>query len=177
MKIREESFDEYRTRILKRNCKTRHIPINYSWGSKYIYRSVDKNHIIKSIDECTFLSIIRDINNLLADKLALGNAISIPHLGTFYITSPKVYSTITKDNKFRNYRKIDWYATNKLWYEDPEAEKEKILIKNKQDNSYYIVWNRGRFINCTFFKFRANRSLKAKLKNNINNNVNFCIYL
>lgn len=171
-----ETFDEYRTRILRRSCNDRHFNIKNSWGSKYIYRSVPKNHIFKQFDEATLSAIIRGINNILVDDLAKGIPVSIPHLGTFYVTVKESFY-YKKDGKLHTNRKIDWEATHRLWYEDKDAEKNKILLRNKCDNIYHLTWDRGFFNNCKFYKFRAHRSLKAKLKDNIRNNINILTYL
>jgi len=170
-----ETFDEYRTRILRRSCSDRHFNIKNSWGSKYIYRSVPRNHIFRKYNEATLSNIIRGINDLLSDDLAKGIPIQLPYLGTFYILSLKCFY-YKKEGKVYTNRKIDWAATHKLWYEDEAAEKEKFLLRVKNDISYHLTWDRGIFTNCTFYKFRAHRSLKAKLKNNIKNDVNILAY-
>lgn len=171
-----ETFDEYRTRILRRSCDNRHFDIKNSWGSKYIYRSVPKDHIFKKYNEHILSTIIRSIHEILSDDLAKGIPISLPNLGTFYITAPELYY-YRKDGKLHTNRNIDWFATHKLWYEDKEAAEEKILIRYNNKENFHITWDRGKFHNCKFYKFRAHRSLKAKLKENIKNEVNIFTYM
>lgn len=169
-----ETFDEYRTRILKRNCKNKNFIIKNSWGSKYIYRSVSKNHIFKEFNESTLSAIIRGVNELLAVDLAKGTPVSLPHIGTFYINLPDSYY-YRKNGKLHTNKYVNWKATHKLWYEDKEAEKEKILLR-VNNRVYHITWDRGVFNNNGFYKFRAHRSLKAKLKDNIKNNVDILTF-
>lgn len=174
MKADNEDFKEYQNKLLKRYSK-KNFSIKNSWGSKYIYRSVPKKHILKSVDENTFLDIIRQVNLSLADELAKGTLIKLPHLGEFYITSNAAYYKI-EDNKVKTNRRINWLATHRLWYEDKEAEKDKILVRFTTNNRYHIVWERGAFNNCYFFRFSPTRALKIKLKQNIEDNISIITY-
>ena len=172
-----ETFDEYRTRILRRSTNNRHFNIKNSWGSKYIYRSVPQDHIFREFNESVLSAIIRGINELLSDELAKGIPVSLPHIGTFYISNKEYYYYKRKNGQVVTNKKIDWYATHKLWYEDKEAEQKKILVRYKSRENYHLTWDRGIFNNCRFYKFRAHRSMKAKLRKNIMNDVNILAYL
>lgn len=172
--VESNAFREYQNKLLRRYDK-KQWKIRNSWGSKYIHRSVDKKHILKSVDECTFMAIVRNINKSLADELAKGTPICLPYLGTLYIVK-KNTRTFRKNNRIITTKAIDWKATHQYWFTDKEAEREKILIRKNVSSYYHITWERGAFNNCSAFRFRACRDLKAKLKSNINNDINILIY-
>jgi len=170
------SFDEYRNRLLKRNSKTKNFRIKNSWGSKYIHRSVDKNHILKKVSECDFLHIVRTINNYLVDELLEGKAITIPYLGIFYVNNRELRTFVTKDNRIVTQKPVDWYSTHKLWYTDEEARKEKTIIRFTDNYGYNVVWIKGKFKNKVFFKFTPVRALKLRIIEQAKNNKDLFIY-
>ena len=172
--VESNAFKEYQNKLLRRYDK-KHWKIRNSWGSKHTHRSVNKNHILKSVDECTFLAIVRNIHKSLAEELAKGTPICLPYLGTFYIVNKRTV-TYKKDNKIKTTKMIDWKATHQLWFTDKEAESEKILLRKNNSSYYHITWERGAFNNCSAFRFRACRDLKAKLKSNIRNDINILTY-
>lgn len=174
MEDNKESFDEFRTRLLKKNSK-KHFKIKNSWGSKFIYRSVDKNHPIKQVSECDFLHIIRTVNNYLVNDIINGKAVFIPNIGTIYIKKRRL-KTFVKDNKITTQKKVDWNSTHKLWYTDEQARKEKLLIRFTNDYAYEVKWFQSVFNNRKFFKFVPMRALKIKIKEQVLNNKEIYIY-
>ena len=82
----------------------------------------------------------------------------------------KIESKIKFDgNKVKTNLPIDWDKTLKFWYEDEEAYKNKTLIKAKEKEIFRIYYNKNiaDFINKSFYTFKLNRTLKLKLKHNI----------
>lgn len=172
--MEEIDFIEYQNQLLKRYSKKKG-KIRNSWGSKYIHRSIDKNHIIKKVNETTFLHIIRTINEYLSEELASGTPIRLPYIGTFYIAKKEKLYHVHNDVIY-NDRKINWLATHKLWFVDKEAEKEKTLVRYTDKTIYQIIWEKTFFTNRSSYKFRACRALQAKLKQNLKNNIEVFAY-
>lgn len=64
---------------------------------------------------------------------------------------------------------IDWDRTLKLWAEDEEAYKEKMLVKVEEKEIFKVFYNKGKanYNNKSFYEFEVNRDLKRRLKQRI----------
>lgn len=164
-------MDEFRRKILKVNGPRKH-KIKNSSGVYDSYKWLRKNKwpdIGKPISEHLFYSVVRTVNNHLADLLAAGNDIQLPHnMGRIEIRKyePNIH---IKEGKVIANLPIDWDRTLKLWSEDEEAWKERVLVKMEEKEIFKVYYNRGKatYINKGFFDFSTNRELKKKLKYNI----------
>ena len=168
------SFDEFRTQLLKRNSK-KDFRIKNSLGSKYIYRAVDKSNPLRQVSETDFLHIVRTVNNYLVQELINGQSVTIPFIGIFYIQKREL-KTFIKDNKLITRRKIDWYSTHKLWYEDEQAKRDKILVRFPNTDTYELKWFKLHFKNMRYFKFKLHRTFEAKLREQLKDNKDIYIY-
>lgn len=168
-------MDEFRKKVLKVNGPRVH-KIKNSFGVYDSYKWLRKNRwpeIGKPVSEHLFYSVIRTVNNHLADLLAAGNDITLPHsMGRIEIRKYEANIKM-KDGKVVTNLPIDWDRTLKLWSEDEEAWKERTLVKMEEKEIFKVYYNRGNatYINKSFFDFRTNRELKKKLKYNIKNKL------
>ena len=164
-------MDEFRRRILKVNGPRKH-KINNSFGVYNAYKLIRKNKwfdIGRPVSEHDFYSIIRTVNNLLADFLSKGHNVNLPcQMGRLEIRKYDAKITLQKGKIVTNLP-IDWDRTLKLWSEDEEAYKERTLIKMEEKEIFKVYYNRGKanYTNKSFFAFDINRELKKKLKKNI----------
>ena len=136
------------------------------------YKYIRKNKwfdIGKPISEHDFYTIIRQVNNLLVDELLRGNDVKLPHkLGKLELRKyEKKVSFI--DGRLCTNLPIDWDATLRLWAEDSEAYKEKILVRAEEKEVFKILYNKSKanYNNKSFYEFDANRDLKRRLKQRI----------
>lgn len=166
-------MDEFRRKILKVDSSREH-KIKNSWGIYDAYKYIRKNKwfdIGQPISEHNFYSIIRKVNNLLADRLVNGNEITLPcRMGTLEIR--KFEPQISIDNgKIKANLPIDWDSTLKLWSEDEEAYKERTLVKMEEKEIFKIYYNRikANYNNKGFYEFLVNRDIKRRLKRGIKN--------
>lgn len=164
-------MDEFRRRILKVNGPRKH-KINNSLGVYHMYKFIRKNKwfdIGGPISEHDFYSIIRTINNYLAELLSRGHDINLPcQMGRLEIRKYDAKITLQGDRVITNLP-IDWNKTLKLWSEDEDAYKERTLIKMEEKEIFKVYYNRGKanYTNKSMFEFSVNRDLKKKLSKRI----------
>lgn len=147
--------------------------ITNSVGIRQIYRTLRKNKYygISPISDSDFYLIINKVNNMIASFLSTGEKIKLPQkMGELYIMSrkPKVEFI---DNQLKTNLPINWKETNKLWKEDLDSCKSKILVRYELDKVYmtrYSVIN-ANYKNKTFYAFRTNKNLRMLIHNNVVN--------
>lgn len=164
-------MDEFRRKVLKVDHSRNH-KVKNSIGVYDIYKHIRKNKwydIGQPITEHQFYTIIRQVNNVLADNLLKGNDIVFPNkMGRLEV---RKFEPIIRfdDNKLTVRLPIDWDRTLKLWSEDEEAYKERTLIKVEEKEIFSVFYNRTRanYKNKSFYEFRPNRQLKLTIKKRI----------
>lgn len=121
--------------------------------------------------------IISKFNYRISEKIVGENwDFHIPkRLGTIGIRKRK--PTPKEDEEGNKYipRQVDWYETRKLWAKDPEARKNKKLVKflNKHTKGYFFtvkyMKHRCNFKNTSVYGFKPVRGLKKRLADNVFN--------
>lgn len=113
-------MDEFRRRILKVDGPREH-KVRNSNGVYSAYKWIRKNKwldIGRPLTEHEFYSIVRQVNNLLAEVLLSGGDIILPHrLGTIELRKYDNKITVRGGKVIANLP-IDWDRTLKLWSED-----------------------------------------------------------
>lgn len=164
-------MDEFRRKVLKVDHSRNH-EVKNSIGVYDIYKHIRKNKwydIGQPITEHQFYTIIRQVNNVLADNLLKGNDIVFPNkMGRLEV---RKFEPIIRfdDNKLTVRLPIDWDRTLKLWSEDEEAYKERTLVKMEEKEIFKVCYNKTRadFPNKGFYQLQINRDLKIALKKKI----------
>ena len=163
----KEFSDHVRKRHNKRQAKVRN-----SFGVYDCYKAIRKHQwydIGRPLKEKEFYSIIRGVNNLLADEIANGNEITFPsRMGKLELRKIKTGVSIV-DGKLKNTYPIDWEETIRLWYEDEEARHNSTLLRQETDYIYHVKYCKGEAIyeNKCFYEFTLNRFIKLALRDNI----------
>lgn len=166
-------MDEFRKSILKVNGPRVHRVRN-SLGIYDAYKWIRKNkwlNIGRIISEHEFYTIIRQVNNFLAENILNGEDIVLPHrLGTIELRKYNAEISI-RDGKLVTNLPIDWDRTLKLWSEDEEAYKNRILVKMEEKEIFKVFYNKksANYNNKSFMQFEVNRDLKRRLKQKIKN--------
>lgn len=164
-------MDEFRRKVLKIDEPRRH-KIRNSWGVYQAYKWIRKNKWLDiggPVSEHQFYSIIRTVNNQLAELLSLGHDINLPcNMGRLEVRKYDAKVTLQGDRVVTNLP-VDWDKTLKLWSEDEEAYQKRTLVKREEKEIFKVYYNRGKanYTNKSFFAFDVNRELKKKLKKNI----------
>lgn len=164
-------MDEFRRTVLKIDGPRKH-KVNNSNGVYQAYKWIRKNkwlNIGRPLTEHEFYSIVRQVNNLLADELLQGRDIVLPHrLGRIELRKYDVRMSID-NGKVRTNLPVDWDRTLKLWSEDEEAYKDRVLVKMEEREIFKVCFNKSKalFTNKAFMEFEVNRDLKRRLKQRI----------
>lgn len=164
-------MDSFRRKLLKVE-ESRVHKISNSYGVYDAYKYIRKNKwfdIGQSITEHQFYSIIRGINNLLADSMLEGKDIHLPYkMGVLEVRKYDAKIAFV-DGKLKTNLPIDWDKTLKLWSEDEKAYEERTLIKMEEKEIFKVYYNKFRadYNNKSFYEFAINRDLKKRLKQRI----------
>lgn len=164
-------MDDFRREILKVNGPRKHR-ISNSNGVYSAYKWIRKNKwldIGRPLTEHEFYTIIRQVNNYLADELLQGQDIVLPHrLGRIELR--KYSARVSFENGvLKTNLPIDWDRTLKLWSEDEEAYKDRTLVKMEEKEIFKVFYNKknANYTNKSFYEFEVNRDLKRRLKQRI----------
>lgn len=164
-------MDDFRRPILKVDGPRKH-KVNNSNGVYQAYKYIRKNKwfdIGRPLTEHEFYTIVRQVNNYLADELLHGHDITLPHrLGRIELRKYDARITIN-DGVLKTNLPVDWDRTLKLWSEDEEAYKERTLVKMEEKEIFKVFYNRrnANYENKSFYEFEVNRDLKRRLKQKI----------
>ena len=140
-------MDNFRKTVLKVDGPRKH-KVRNSFGVYDVYKHIRKHkwfNLPRPVTEHEFYTIIRQVNNMLADNILNGEDIVFPHrMGRLELRKKEAYVGF-KDGKLVTNLPIDWDKTLKLWSEDEEAYKERLLIKMEEKDifkvHYIFDWN------------------------------------
>ena len=146
--------------------------VNNSLGVYSSYKWIRKNkwlNIGRPLTEHEFYSIIRKVNNYLAESFLNGQDIKFPHrMGQLELRKYSATFNIV-NGKVKTNLPIDWDRTLKLWFEDEESYKNKTLVKMEEKEIYKVYYNKqlADYQNMVFFEFNVNKELKKSIKRRI----------
>lgn len=168
------SYEEFKKSI--QHTDSRVHKVTNSIGVYDAYKWIRTNkwlNIGRLLTEHEFYSIIRKVNNYLADSFLRGQDIKFPHkMGQLELRKYDARFNIVND-KIKTNLPIDWDRTLKLWYEDEKAYKERTLVKMEEKEIFRIYYNKqlADYQNMVFYEFKANRELKKSVKQRIKNGL------
>ena len=160
-------IEDYVAQVKKVNSK-RKSKISNSIGMNEAYRYYDK--MCGKFSSQNFRKAIHLINLAIQESLARGEDLILPQkMGEFQLRKFNT-SVDLKDGKLITNLPVDWKRTLELWAEDKQAEKEKFLVRLETPSIFRLYYKKQKanYANKSFMQFRTNRSLKQKLKQNIN---------
>lgn len=167
----EQTFDEFRLSIIGTR-KGKQGKVRNSFGIYDVYKHIRKHHwynIGRPVTEHEFYSIIRMVNQLLADEIALGQSVKFPYrMGSLDLRKSEREASF-KDGKLKINYPQDWGSTLRLWHEDVEARKNKIILRMEEPYVYSVKYNKygANYENKCFYGFDTNTFIKRALKENI----------
>lgn len=167
-------YDKFRADIIKLNTPKK-FRVSNSYGNKDAWRWIKKNkwlNIGTSVTLKDFGYVIKSINKYLVEQFYKGHDIVFPcRMGKLVLFKyfPKVR---IKNNKLVTNKPIDWGSTIKLWYNDEEAYKSKILIRQDYKVMFRVLYSKKRanYVNKSFYHFSVTRAIKNELTRRALNN-------
>ena len=165
------TYEEFKSEVQHLSSPRKHKVTN-SIGVYSAYKWIRKNrwlNIGRCLTEHEFYSIIRKVNDYLADSFLHGNDIKLPHrMGRIELRKYDVRINLDGE-KVKTNLPIDWDKTLKLWYEDEKSYKEKTLVKVEEKEIFKVYYNKqsADYNNQVFYEFNVNRELKKRLKQRI----------
>lgn len=179
----EAAWQQFRKDIVKAEGKgNRKFKVSGSWGIYDAYKLIRKHKwfdIGRPLKEKEFYDIVRQVNNKLADCIAMGMTVTFPSkMGKLELRKESRGVYFNSNGEMKVTYPIDWQATLKLWFEDEEARSQKLLIRRNSKTVYKVHFDKydATFNNKVFYDFTLNRFIKKKLKNNINNGLIDSVY-
>lgn len=170
-----ETLEEFKKQTKKVSQQRVHT-IKNSYGVKEYYanyrktRPREKKYVLTCAQ---FYTIIRRVNQKLADLIALGHNIILPkYMGEIEVLQNDGNLKL-KDGKVINKRHIDWNKTLELWFEDQQAKEKKQTVKFESHTNYKISYKKtnAKYKNNWFVVFLPNRELKLHTGYNIKNGI------
>lgn len=165
----KQTFEEYAKEIqnVHGNRKHKITGSQNTISGFHYYRKIrpkEKEFVLKDKE---YLSIIREMNNLIADYLIENKSIRLPAgFGKLEIVKYETKSWIDDNGRFISTKKIDMNSTLKLWYEDEESRLNKTLVRH--DDEFVFRFNYpqyGRIYKYNgYYSIKFNRQLQQKLK-------------
>ena len=168
----QKTFEEFRLENSGRGHSKGKV--TNSMGVYDFYKAMRKNHwynIGKPVSEHEFYTIVRGVNDLLAEELKMGKTVVLPlRMGKLELRKFEVGAFIN-DGKLKVTYPPDWTETPKLWHRDEEARKNKTLIRHSNPYVYHIKYctlgNDANYNNKGFYQFSLNTFVKRALSRNI----------
>lgn len=137
-------YKEFRAKLIKTDVP-RKPKVRNSWGVYDAYKHIRKKgwyDIGRPLKEHEFYSIVRGVNDLMAEEIVKGNIIKFPHnMGELELRKYKPEVKIV-DGKLKIGYPVNWDKTIKLWYEDEEARINKTLLRHEPKYIYHIKYNK-----------------------------------
>ncbi len=166
----EQTFEEFKQAVHTK--KERDFKVRGSWGVYDVYKHLRKDgwkDIGQPVKEEDFYNIIRSVNKLLAEEIAKGETVKFPErMGCLELRKYEVGAFMV-DGKLKVTYPIDWQNTLKLWYEDDEAHKQKLFMRQQNKWVYHVKYclHDANYENKKFYLFALNTKIKKALSRNI----------
>lgn len=175
--MEEQDYNEFRNTVTKnRGIGKKKAKVSHSWGVYDAYKHIRKNgwyDIGRPLKEHEFYTIVREVNRLLADNLALGETVVFPsRMGKLELRKHEVGVSFV-NGVLKNTYPIDWNETIRLWYEDKEAMEKRMKVRDEQKCIYRIKYCKydATYENKIFYQFTLNRFVRRALKKNIKKGI------
>lgn len=162
----KQSFEEFSKQV---RSKPKEYKIKNSWGVYDYYKYYRKNKPKDRkfvLTESQYFAIIRRTNQMLAENLLNYSFIQLPlHFGRIEIRKIDATPRIGRTGEKIHNRIVDWDKTLKLWYEDPQAYTDRILIRHECRDIFKVVYNKSKAIytHKSYYLFKTNDTLQSRI--------------
>lgn len=131
------------------------------------YRPRQKEYVLT---ESQYFSIIRQVNQMLAEEISKGNVIRLPErMGEIELRKYNSFIRLDDQGKIKTNLPIDWESTMELWYNDKQSYNDKTLVRIEEPEIFKIVYNKelANYNNKIFYEFTFTKELRMKTKQEI----------
>lgn len=151
--------------------------IKSDYNTPDYYKHYIKTHCRKDktskyyITQSQYTNILKKFFQLLIEeKVYKGEEVVLPYnMGKLFIRKMKSTVKLDENGKLINHLPVDFGATRKLWRENEEAFKKKIIVRhlNKHTNGFVFkfIYNKdkARYRNKSMYRFEPTRKHKRNL--------------
>lgn len=172
----EEMSEEYKQfkKQIRGTRKGAKNKVNNTFGAYDCYKLMRKNgwyNIGRPLKEKEYYHIIRSINDLIAEELSKGQTFIMPlRMGKLELRKYQC-GAYMKDGKLKVTYPVNWEKTCQLWFNDPEAHRQKTLLRDENPFIYHIRYctegSVANYQNKYFYQFAPNTFIKKALSKNI----------
>lgn len=187
----DEITDEITDEMTDEGYKKFRVSIQHAKGLKY-HRSPFKGRIndyfiwmMHHRDEFKFKhefkwkemnivnKIIQDVGKEINEHVSMGNAIDFPlGFGKLIVLKYKKKPVFDEEGNLKTHYYIDWQKTMKLWYEDPEAHKNKTLVQEISDTAIRIKHiHNNKHKDLYFLGFFPTHTMRKAISNNFKEGI------
>ena len=146
---------------IRKNTSPRRLRITNSYDLKDYYRAFIKQYG-NIVSEKLFGDIVRAINNSYIKDLYADRLIILPHrMGGIDIEYICTNAYEHNDELVVTYR-INWDKTLELWYEDPEAYEQKLLVRYEKTKIRRPKYDKyyAKYTNQSYYRFFFARAMR-----------------
>lgn len=161
-------------RLSARRRDTRVYTINNSYGVydywKYYRKNRPKQRSYYKMTCDQYYKLLRRVNEYLIELLMKNAQVVLPNkMGELVVLKKAAKVVFDEKGKMRTNRPINWDATIKLWFEDPEAEKNKTLVRWDNDEIITIRYRKATAVynNSPFYNLQVTRAVKRLLASHL----------
>lgn len=164
----DKNFEEFKAKVQKRNahrCNMIKNSVGVRQGFLFLQKRKWKD-VGQPLTEKQFQQIIRSVDKALSNIFIDKKVLTFPYgMGVLEARSTSTAARYNAEGKLIIPKPINWDATLKLWFEDPEARASKTLIRSLQPSKIVIVYEKpeGPLVNKNYFTFYPNREIGRTL--------------
>lgn len=161
-------------RLMGRRKETRVYTINNSYGVydywKFYIHNRPKQRSYYKMSSAQYYKLLRAVNEYLIEILLKNAQVVLPNkMGEIVVLKKTARVRLDEKGKIRTNRPINWDATIKLWFEDPEAEKNKTLVRWDNSDVINIRYKKATAVynNSPFYNLQVTRVVKKLIASHL----------
>ena len=156
--------------------RAKHVPII---GSRILY-GLCKDALPDNVDYATWRKVTLELAAVMAEDVLNGRIVTLPRrMGSLSLRRKPRVVKIGDDGKPKVNTPVDWGATVRLWSEDDEARKNKVMVHHESKNVYSIMYTKNgeTFLYKNRVSFKPVRALKLRLKERLKDGEQDCLLM
>lgn len=148
-------------------------------GSRVLY-GLCNGTLPDGVDYATWRKVTLALAAVMADDVLDGRIVTLPRrMGSISLRRKPRVVKIGDDGKPKVNTPVDWGATVRLWSEDDDARRRKVIVHHDSKNVYSIMYtkNGAAFLYDNRVSFKPVRALKLRLKERLKDGEQDCLLM